>query len=332
VLIGRMLKAKVVLADGVVIGVDEGVPQGSPLSPRLFNVVLDELDRELARRGHRFVRYADDCNVYVRSERAGTRVMAGLTGFIQWRLCLRINAGKSAVAKPKDRHFRGFCLRIVQHGRRRPVEVGLSERTTRKVMAHVRQLTPRTWGGTLESAIARINTWLVGWHPFFGIASADEQQRMGRIDATYGAGCTLRCTTRSVDERSLAASSRWASSRSTRGARSTPAKRRRGPSATPRPSITVCATRTAPPARSSRWPRCTAADARTSPPLPIQPRLGAGTERGREPAGGGVTTSRPEEPCANSASTILWEPGRQPPRLPDSQRRGRRRAKPALTT
>ena len=111
-----MLKAKVVLPDGVVIGIDEGVPQGSPLSPLLSNIVLDELDTELARRGHRFVRYADDCNVYVRSERAGQRVMASLSGFIQWRLRLRINTGKSAVARPEERHFLGFSLR------RRPLD------------------------------------------------------------------------------------------------------------------------------------------------------------------------------------------------------------------
>jgi retron-type reverse transcriptase len=94
VLIGRMLKARVLLPDGVVIGIDEGVPQGSPLSPLLSNIVLDELDRELARRGHRFVRYADDANVYVRSERAGLRVMASLQRFIHGRMRLRVNQRK----------------------------------------------------------------------------------------------------------------------------------------------------------------------------------------------------------------------------------------------
>jgi hypothetical protein len=143
---------------------------------------LDELDHELARRGHRFVRYADDCNVYVKSDRAGIRVMASLRRFIEGRLRLRVNDGKSAVALPEDRHFLGFCLKVVQHGRRRSVEVMLSQRTKRNARDRVCQLTPRCWGGTLESCIERLNAWLAGWHQFFGIASVDEQE-MRRLDA-----------------------------------------------------------------------------------------------------------------------------------------------------
>ena len=111
VLIGRMLKAKVVLPDGLVVSSEEGVPQGGPLSPLLSNIVLDELDRELERRGHRFVRYADDCNIYVQSERAGQRVMASIKQFIERRLRLKVNEQKSAVARPEERHFVGFRLR-----------------------------------------------------------------------------------------------------------------------------------------------------------------------------------------------------------------------------
>jgi RNA-directed DNA polymerase len=181
VLIGWMLKAKVVLPKGVVIGVDEGVPQGSPLSPLLSNIVLDELDRELIRREHRFVRYADDVNIYVRSERAGQRVMASVTRFIEGRMRLKVNRGKSAIAKPEDRHFLGFRLRLdPQSG---SVEVLLSKRTRRRAMAEIRRLTPRTWGGTLLSCIIRVNAYLRGWHNFFGLSSVSEEYTLRALDA-----------------------------------------------------------------------------------------------------------------------------------------------------
>jgi RNA-directed DNA polymerase len=180
-LIGRMLKAKVVLPDGVVIDTEQGVPQGGPLSPLLSNIVLDELDRELDRRGHRFVRYADDAKVYVRSERAGRRVMASLTDFIQRRLRLKVNQAKSAVARPEERHFLGFRLRLDPHTG--TVEVLLSERTKRNAMERVRQLTPRNWGSSLDSCIVQINAWVRGWHGFFGIASESEMQMMRKLDA-----------------------------------------------------------------------------------------------------------------------------------------------------
>jgi group II intron reverse transcriptase/maturase len=181
VLIGRLLKAKVVLPDGVVIANEQGVPQGSPLSPLLSNIVLDELDWELDRRGHRFARYADDCNVYVKSEQAGHRVMASLTRFIEGRLRLKVNQDKSAVARPEDRHFLGFGLRL--DPQTRSVEVLLSERTKRNAMERIRQLTPRQWGSTLDSCVRRINAWLTGWHQFFGIVAPGEQWVLRALDA-----------------------------------------------------------------------------------------------------------------------------------------------------
>jgi group II intron reverse transcriptase/maturase len=164
-LIRRMLKAKVVMPEGVIVSTEEGTPQGGPLSPLLSNIVLDELDRELARRGHRFVRYADDAKIYVRSERAGKRVMASVSRFIEGRLRLTVNRQKSAVGRSEERHFVGFCLR------REPedgtVHVLLSERSKKRLAKRIRELTPRNWGQSLSRCIAGLNRYLKGWLGFF---------------------------------------------------------------------------------------------------------------------------------------------------------------------
>ena len=181
VLIGRMLKAKVVMPDGVVVSTDEGVPQGGPLSPLLSNIVLDELDAELEQRGHRFVRYGDDCNIYVRSERAGQRVMASVTRFIERRLRLKVNATKSAVARPEERHFLGFRLRREPLGGE--VEVLLSKRSKERIDQKVRDLTPRNWGSSLRACILRLNAYLVGWTGFFGICTEGIETTLRGLDA-----------------------------------------------------------------------------------------------------------------------------------------------------
>lgn len=180
-LIGKMLKAKVVMPDGVVVRNEEGVPQGGPLSPLLSNIVLDELDWELERRGHRFVRYADDENVYVGSERAGQRVMASIVRFIEGRLRLKVNAGKSAVARPEERHFLGFSLRCEPLDG--SVEVQLSKRSKERIDTKLRELVPRNWGGSLRACILRLNKYLLGWLGFFGICTEGFERTLQTLDA-----------------------------------------------------------------------------------------------------------------------------------------------------
>jgi group II intron reverse transcriptase/maturase len=178
-LIGSMLKAKVVLPDGVVVRTTEGTPQGGPLSPLLSNIVLDELDHELARRGHRFVRYADDCNIYLRSERAGQRVMTSVRNFIESRLKLKVNEGKSAVARPEDRHFVGFRVCRLRRGY---AEIWLSERSLKNIKAKIRLLTARNFGQSLDACIKRLNAYLKGWIGFFGICAKRESHTLSTLD------------------------------------------------------------------------------------------------------------------------------------------------------
>jgi len=147
----------------------------------LSNIVLDELDRELTQRGHRFVRYADDCNIYVRSERSGQRVMASVVRFIESRLRLKVNAAKSAVARPEERHFVGFRLRReLGDG---SVEVLLSKRSKTRVDERIRELTPRNWGQSLGDCITRLNAYLLGWIGFFWICTEAAERMLSNLDA-----------------------------------------------------------------------------------------------------------------------------------------------------
>ena len=180
-LIRQMLRAKVIMPDGVVMSFESGTPQGGPLSPLLSNVVLDELDRELSARGHRFVRYADDCNIYVRSERAGHRVMTSITRFIERRLRLSVNAEKSAVARPEDRHFLGFSLR--SNSETDTVDVLISRRSRDQLETTIRRLTARNWGQSIDACIARLNSYLRGWLAFFGICTEAEVRLLHNVDA-----------------------------------------------------------------------------------------------------------------------------------------------------
>jgi RNA-directed DNA polymerase len=180
-LIRHMLKAQVLLPEGVLVATEEGVPQGGPLSCLLSNIVLDELDWELESRGHRFVRYADDQNIYVRSERAGLRVMEGVRQFIERRLRLKINTTKSAIARTEERHFLGF--RLERNPLDGQVSIRLSKRSKKRVNSKIREKTPRNWGQSLKSCIGKLNEYLSGWIEFFRICTEAELSSLRTIDA-----------------------------------------------------------------------------------------------------------------------------------------------------
>ncbi len=161
-LIRAFLKAGV-MEGGLVSPVDEGTPQGGPLSPLLSNIVLDEFDRELERRGLRFARYADDCNVYVRSRRAGERVMASITRFITTKLKLKVNQQKSAVARPWERKFLGFSFTANREPKRR-----IAPKAVLRFKEKVRDLTRRTRGVKVERMAEELGRYLRGWIGYFG--------------------------------------------------------------------------------------------------------------------------------------------------------------------
>src|SRR5579864_737596 len=152
-----------VMEGGLVNPVDEGTPQGGPLSPLLSNIVLDEFDRELERRGLRFARYADDSNIYVRSRRAGLRVMESITRFITTKLKLKVNEQKSAVARPWERKFLGFSFTTAEPPKRR-----IAPKAVLRFKERVRGLTSRTKGVSVERMAEELAQYLRGWLGYFG--------------------------------------------------------------------------------------------------------------------------------------------------------------------
>jgi len=169
ILISRYLKAGMLMGD-VMIPRGEGTPQGGPLSPLLANLLLDRLDKELERRGHRFVRYADDCNIYVGSWLSGKRVKESITGFLRRKLKLKVNEDKSAVARPRMRSFLGFSI-----GRRAAIK--LSDKTVTRLKNRVRKLTSRSLGRSLRQIVATLQTYLQGWLAYFKLAEGKQQLR-----------------------------------------------------------------------------------------------------------------------------------------------------------
>ena len=158
-----------VMENGLVSPSVEGTPQGGPLSPLLSNLVLDELDQELERRGHCFVRYADDCNIYVRSERAGQRVMESITRFITQKLKLRVNEAKSAVARPQERKFLGFSFTAGPDTKRT-----IAPKSLERFKQRIREITRRAKGVSIKTTMEELVPYMRGWRGYFGFCETPE--------------------------------------------------------------------------------------------------------------------------------------------------------------
>ena len=158
-----------VMENGLVSPSVEGTPQGGPLSPLLSNLVLDELDRELERRGHRFVRYADDSNIYVRSQRAGQRVMKSVTRFITQELKLKVNETKSAVARPQERKFLGFSFTAGPEAKR-----VIAPQALDRFKQRIREITRRAKGVSMKTTIEELAPFMRGWRSYFGFCETPE--------------------------------------------------------------------------------------------------------------------------------------------------------------
>ncbi len=163
-LIRKYLQAGVMI-NGVVSSTSQGTPQGGPLSPLLSNIVLDELDKELEKRGHKFVRYADDCNIYVKSKRAGERTMASIQRFIEEKLRLKVNIKKSAVDRPWKRKFLGFSFTSAKEPK-----IRIAKESIKRMKEKVREITSRKMPYPMEYRIAKLNQYLIGWCGYFALA------------------------------------------------------------------------------------------------------------------------------------------------------------------
>jgi RNA-directed DNA polymerase len=156
-----------VMENGVTKETVEGTPQGGPLSPLLANILLDDLDQELTKRGHRFVRYADDCNIFVKSKRAGERVMKSVIQFVEGKLKLRVNREKSAVDRPWNRKFFGFSFLP-----NRQATIRLAPKTIERFKEKIREITSRTRPMSMSERIHKLNQYLMGWIGYFKLAAA----------------------------------------------------------------------------------------------------------------------------------------------------------------
>src|SRR5882762_2191069 len=159
-----------VMENGLVSPSVEGTPQGGPLSPLLSNLVLDELDRELEHRGHRFVRYADDCNIYVRSERAGQRVMESISRFITQKLKLKVNEAKSAVARPQERKFLGFSFTAGP-----AIKRTIAPKSLERFKQRIRDTTRRAKGVSIKTTMEELAKYMRGWRGYFGFCETPEE-------------------------------------------------------------------------------------------------------------------------------------------------------------
>jgi group II intron reverse transcriptase/maturase len=159
------------MINGTKISSEEGTPQGGPLSPLLANILLDEVDKELEERGHRFCRFADDCNIYVKSEKAGKRVMESIREIIEHRLKLKVNENKSAVDLVSKRKFLGFSFYFGRDG----ANIRIHEKSYKRFMNKVRDITNRNKGMSIDFRIRKLNEYTVGWVNYFAIAKASSK-------------------------------------------------------------------------------------------------------------------------------------------------------------